>query len=535
VITVGFNRWDAESWIDRVEPSWFTPRLGRRVYRFIKPIREFKLWSGSGEIFCSRIPPDASIDSIPSYNYSTAYLLTSGILSSIRSVSKVLVKPNNTGFIGAFISDPRLRKIMRIHGISLDPDLQPIASQPSMIAGIVDALIDHGVDVIDIGENMLWRGGTPRAFWETGYLKIFRGERYRGRVFFVDFYEGESIELETIKLDSVDGYDLGFYTEAKPPRALFDENYDLVIIASLAKTHNCSYYSLIAKNFSVTWNPRRIRWRIHGIPLRIFNDRGYIEDILGLEAAEGIEYRVYTISSNDKRYVIISNGLLSSSPLSVYEVGGELLAQVDPHHLEGLSLSTLMIGIGYLIARFSVIYSAIVKKLKAKGAKIAGLISGIVGQEGEGPLIYGYRRFGGFALAGFDTPALESLALDIMFGYSNLNFIDQMRILNRRLARRYRVEKAIPDISYPWTIDLLAKLTGEHLDPRDLTVTLIDFVGREIRNPWDIRSGRPFKPSKALYIPQLEWIKLLYTDRRIFKRSMDYVDKGIEIPLIPPS
>ncbi|MEM2739175.1 MAG: hypothetical protein QXQ29_00010, partial [Candidatus Bathyarchaeia archaeon] len=85
------------------------------------------------------------------------------------------------------------------------------------------------------------------------------------------------------------------------------------------------------------------------------------------------------------------------------------------------------------------------------------------------------------------------------------------------------------------TIDLLAKLTGEPSDPRNLTATLIDFVGSDMKDPWDMRAGRPFKPSKAFYIPQLEWIRLLYTDRYVFKRAMDYIDKGIEIPLIPPS
>lgn len=530
-----FNKWDAESWIDRVEPSWFSPRLDRRVYKFIKPIREFKLWCGDGEIFCSRIPSNTSIASIPSYNYSTAYILMSSILSSLNSISKVLVKPNNTGFIGAFTGDPRLRRIMYSHGISLDPDLQPIASQPSMIAGIVDALIDYGVDEIDIGENMLWQGGTPRAFWETGYLQIFRGEKYRGKVFFVDFYEDEAIELEVVPIDRIDGYDLGFYKEARPPKALFDECYDLIVVASLAKTHNCSYYSLITKNFSVTWNPRRIRWRIHGIPLRIFSDRSYVEDLLGLQIPGDIEYKVYMASFDGRRYAFISNGRSSTSPLIVYEVGGELLAHVDPHHLEGLSLSTLIAGIGYLVVRFSGIYSSITRRLKARGTKIVGLVSGIVGQEGEGPLIYGSRRFGGFSLAGFDIPALERLALDVMFGYDDLCFVDQMRIMNYRLARKYGVGKTFPNKVYPWTIDLLAKLTGELSNPMDLTVTVIDFVGSDVRNPWDIRIGKPFKPAKAFYIPQLEWIKLLHTDRSIFKRAMDYIDKGIEIPLIPPS
>lgn len=532
---MGFNRWDAESWINRVEPTWFTPKLGRRIYKLMKPIKEFKLWSGGGEMFCSRIPPDASITSIPSYNYSTAYLLISNVLSSLSSISKVLLKSNNTGFLGAFMGDPRLRRIMRAHGISLDPDLQPIASQPSTIAGIVDALLDYGVDVIDIGENMLWHGGTPRAFWETGYLQLFRGGRYRGKVFFIDFYEDESTELEVTPIDRIDGYDLGFYTEARPPKALYYENYDLIIIASLAKTHNCSYYSLIAKNFSVTWNPRRIRWRIHGIPLRIFSDRSYVENLLGLQIPEDIEYKVYTASSGGRRYAFISNGLSSTSPLSVYEVGGELLAQVDPHHLEGLNLSTLTTGIGYLVVRFSGMYSSIARRLKARGTKIVGFISGIVGQEGEGPLIYGRRRFGGFALAGFDIPALERLALDIMFGYGNLDFVDQMRMMNLRLARRYRIEEALPSEIYPWTIDLLAKLTSEPSNPRDLTVTVIDFGGSNIKNPWDMRAGRPFKPSKAFYIPQLDWVKLLYTDRSVFRRAMDYIDKGIGIPLIPPS
>ncbi|MEM2739174.1 MAG: hypothetical protein QXQ29_00005, partial [Candidatus Bathyarchaeia archaeon] len=187
----------------------------------------------------------------------------------------------------------------------------------------------------------------------------------------------------------------------------------------------------------------------HGIPLRIFNDRSYVEDVLGLQILEDIEYRVYIASSDGRRYAFISNGLSSTSPLSLHEVGGELLAQVDPHHLEGLNLSTLTAGIGYLIARFSGMYSSIARRLKARGTRIAGLISGVVGQEGEGPLIYGYRRFGGFALAGFDTPALERLALDIMFGYDSLSFVDQMRMMNLRLAKRYGVEKAFQSGIYP--------------------------------------------------------------------------------------
>ncbi|RLF18020.1 MAG: hypothetical protein DRZ82_09015 [Thermoprotei archaeon] len=66
-----------------------------------------------------------------------------------------MIKHNNSAFIGAFWHDKRLREIMRVNGMGLNADLQPIATQPAFMTGIVNALLESGVDEIHIAENML--------------------------------------------------------------------------------------------------------------------------------------------------------------------------------------------------------------------------------------------------------------------------------------------------------------------------------------------------------------------------------------------
>ena len=65
-------------------------------------------------------------------------------------------------------------------------------------------------------------------------------------MFFVNPYEGQ--ELEHLSVKWAEGYDPGFFTRVEPPRALFGERYDLVLVVSPAKTHTLTIYSLLLKN-----------------------------------------------------------------------------------------------------------------------------------------------------------------------------------------------------------------------------------------------------------------------------------------------
>ncbi len=94
-------------------------------------------------------------------------------------------------------------------------------------------------------------------------MQVFVDNKYRNKVFFVDLYE-DAEELVELHIKSIRGYDLGFFTKMMPPKALFNEEYDPVIVASIAKMHNSAYYSLLMKNFSITWNPPSIRWHVPG-------------------------------------------------------------------------------------------------------------------------------------------------------------------------------------------------------------------------------------------------------------------------------
>lgn len=332
-------------------------------------------------------------------------------------------------------------------------------------------------------------------------------------------------------------YDLGYFTKARPPRALFEEGYDLIIVASIAKMHNCSYYSLLIKNFSVTWNPRNVRWHIHGIPARLF-DREYVSELIGEEISKDREYNVIYFKVNKRRKAIITNGRLSTSPLSAYMEEGEMLLQIDPHHLAGLSLVPLTLGMSYLVVRFTGMFASVLERLKARGIELRGIISGIVGQEGEGPLVYGARRFGGFALAGEPFPALETLALDIMTGKDEKGFREVMLEEAISFSHKYKIEEPQPlfeDANKLWTIELANKLTSQEADPYRLTVTLVDFEGlKSVEKPWDLRNGRPFIIPKAVYVSPYTWLRIMYMEHNVYFHAMDLIAKNIEVPLVPP-
>jgi hypothetical protein len=275
---------------------------------------------------------DVPQDIIATYNYSTSYYLTQRLLAQVPKAigGKVLVKPNNTGFMGLFYNNPQLRDILlNKKGMKVDADHQCIATQPAIVAGIVDALLKAGVQEVHVGENMLWDGGTPRAFWETGYTQYFAKDRYADKVFFVDFYETD--EMEVTKLPIAHGdYDLGGYEFYYPPKALFDEQYALILSAAIAKIHNCAYYTLAAKNFSVSWNPPRPRkdihprWHIHGLPLHAF-DPDYLKYVLGNDFHAQYDYRFKDVKDSEKlsqvkgpKYVAMCADDEESAPIKTY-------------------------------------------------------------------------------------------------------------------------------------------------------------------------------------------------------------------------
>ena len=511
----------------RVKPQWIQPQVDPKLYKHIRPISEEEIWSGNlGKIYAAHIPDGVNI---PKYHYSVVYHLTERLLSEIKTPSKVMIKPNNSAFIGAFWHDKRLREIMRVNGIGLNADLQPIATQPAFMAGIVDALLESGVDEIHIAENMLWP--TPlRAFWETGYVQVFADNKYRNKVFFVDLYE-DAEELVELPIKSIRGYDLGFFTKMMPPKALFDEEYDLVIVASIAKMHNSAYYSLLMKNFSITWNPPSIRWHVHGVPLKLF-EREYASEMLGEEIPQDRKYETFLIGDN----VIISNGLVSSAPLRVCEEQGELLAVSDAHLL-CCNIAPFVLGMGYVIIRYIGMYASIAEALRKRGSEIVGILSGIVGMDGEGPLIYGRRRLGGFALASKNFVATEALALDVMVGRGSSGFAEVVAKEVRKFCEKYhiaRVEEAVAEARDVWALELAEKLLNEEKDPHTLSLNLLEFEERhKVDRPWDLRNGPPFKLPKGIFIPPLKWLKLIYLEEELFKHSLDFIDKGIIVPLVP--
>ena len=522
-----FRKYSAEDIRRLVKPEWIRPIVDPKLYKLVKPCTARELWSGKeGEIFVAHVPEGVNI---PRYHYSVAYYLTKALIHESKSPSKVMIKPNNSAFVGAFWHDPRLRQIMHANGIGLNADLQPIATQPAMLAGIVDALLEEGVDEIHIAENMLWPGPL-RAFWETGYVNVFSEEKYKNKVFFVDLYE-DNVELIEMPIKAIKDYDLGFFNKMRPPKALFDENYDTIVIASIAKMHNSAFYSLLMKNFSITWNPQAVRWHVHGVPIKLF-DREYVSELLKEKVPSDRTYKVFMI--NDK--VIISNGLISSAPLMTCKEENELLIVSDAH-LQCTNMAPFILGMGYVIVRYLGMFATILDKLRERGINVIGLLSGVVGMEGEGPLIYGRRRLGGFAVASNRFVAAESLALDIMVGHGNMSFPDVVLVENKHFCEKYSIEdmeSVLAEAREPWSLKLAEKLLDESANPSSFTVRLFDFEGlEEVKRPWDLRNGPPFELPKGVFVSPKTWLRLMYFEEALYKHALDFIDKGITVPLVP--
>ncbi|MHA1338573.1 MAG: Coenzyme F420 hydrogenase/dehydrogenase, beta subunit C-terminal domain [Promethearchaeota archaeon] len=516
------------------------------------------------EVFIAKVPELTGLDLIP-YNYNAAYDLTIKLFKNESKIKggKILVKPNNTGFVGVF-KTKALENILKKNGISNNADDQQIATQPSILKGIVDALIDLGASRVDIGENMLWDGGTPRAFYETGYTKIFSKKKYKDIVYFIDFYENDPppSSLESVNLPSTKYCPVDFYDRCFPPKALFNEKYDYIIIASIAKTHNCSYYSLSTKNFSVSWNPRKKtgkippRWHIHGLPLSIFHKK-YVKQALGENFKRKYKYYVreaykYPYKNQDakerivkrkNRKIIISNEFTSSGLMGTIKTWGTYALDVDPHHWSGITIGIMNLGIGYLITRFTRIFAAILNQLKDVGTKVACICSAIVGQELDGPLVYGKKKYGGFAVASFDHLALEKVVLDIMFGNDNGGFRNFIINYQKSLMEELGVKHPdiIKDAENLWTLKLLQELLGGEMNNEKMKITVLNYAKNQFNfineitpnTLYKLRQGAPFEYSKAFYVSPITWLKALHLDDELAMKAFIADKKSIEIPLIP--
>ncbi|MHA1820241.1 MAG: Coenzyme F420 hydrogenase/dehydrogenase, beta subunit C-terminal domain [Promethearchaeota archaeon] len=589
----------------------FTPILNEELY-VKKEYEELVINDGKegaknkfgedSKVIISKIPELEGKDTI-SYSYSAAYDTTYNLLKDYAKLKggKVFVKPNNTGFVGIFKNE-KLKHILEMNGIDDNADLQPIATQPSVMRGIVDALIDLGVKTIHIGENMLWDGGTPRAFRETGYTKIFAHDKYKNKVFFIDFYENDPpkkflrrLKLPPTKYMGIE--DIDYYDECYPPEALFKEKYDLIYIASVIKTHNCAYYTLATKNFSVSWNPRKQtedispRWHIHGLPIEIFH-KDTIKKALGEDFQRKYKYLVreafkYPFKNPDykervvkkkSRNIIISNEFSSSGLMNTIKtVKNHYALDVDPHHWSGITMAIMNLGIGVLITRFTRIFATILDELYKQGTRVASYCSGIVAQEKDAPLIYGGRKFAGFSAASFDHVALEKVILDIMFGSNTLSSSNQTSPTvatnqdrsnkndinnndqpidfrefivqyNKNLMGQYGIksEFIIDDAKNLWTLKMLQEFIGGQLDYSNIKILMLNYNhSKQDQNARDtidkikngalgyIRQGPPFIFSKSFYVSPISWLKALHTDDMLAMHAFVADKKTIEIPLIP--
>jgi coenzyme F420 hydrogenase subunit beta len=539
----------------------YTPELHQEYYQKVEHT-EKAINTGSGDpVFIAKVPAGKKED-ITKFNYSSSYDLTKKLLANFPRVKdgKVLIKPNNTGFIGVFKHDV-LAEILNRHGCTDDCDHQPIATHPAMLTGIVDALLDLGAKRIDIGENMLWDGGTQRAFFETGYTAIFTQDKYKNKVFFVDFYEDDPPTecLEKLPLRATKFCKGDYYNNCYPPKALFSEKYDLVLIASVAKSHNCAYYTLSNKNFSVSWNPRKKtgkiepRWQIHGLPLDVFKPER-IKEILGEDfkrknhilVREVYRHRWEFKDKNRvvrpaKSGIILSNNFMSSGLMRHFKSFGNEVLDVDPHHWSGINIGILTLGIGYLINRFTRIFDAVLNKLKNQGTAVACLCSGVVGQEGDGPLVYGSLKYAGFNVASFDHTALERVTTEIMYsegidGYAGyLQRRQQARMKEHNITCPELVEEA----GKLWTLRMMHELIGGNFELNQIPMVLLNYSGKsefDVIKPselYKLREGAAFKSSLGYYCNPDLWLNLMHNNDSLYM-MMFLIERGeIEIPLIP--
>jgi len=530
-----FTRHEPKDWSKPGE-GWLVPEV--QVSKYRRPDdAEFErveaLGSGDSRVHLAKVGSREPVAA----NYAASYLLTRRLFEDVDvDGTKVLVKPNNTGFVGVFYGSPLLRPILRKNRIVTDPDLQPIATQPAMIAGAVDALIDMDVGEVHLGENMLWEGGTPRAFMENGYTHVFSRKQYEGKVFFIDFYE-EGEDLEEYDLETK-GNDLGFFTKTRLPKSLFEEKYDYFLNCPIAKMHNNTMYTLCVKNSSIGWNPAKMRWHAHGMPFAYFSSEKAAERF-DFSPTPGLEYEIYRArkrTSKKSKEVIVTNKMESTGPMKAYKENGHWLMNVDPHHREGNNLATLIMAMSYVASRAASLNGTVSNLLAKNGTRTFGLLSGIVGQEGEGPLVFGARKLGGFAAASKDPIALETAGINIMTGEGDAGWAATMKGVHREFGKRFDADPAplISDSDPPWWIKLASDLTGGEWDHTRISYDMIDLDGSgTVEKLWDVRLGRPFELPWGAYCKPGTWIRMMHTEPGIHRNAARFFEKGVEIPLIP--
>ncbi len=530
-----FTRHKPKDWL-KSEEGWLVPKV--QVSRYKKPDDgEFEqlesLGSGDSNVHLVRT---GSRDPIRS-NYQASYLLTKRLFDDEEvDGAKVLLKPNNTGFVGVFYGSPLLRPILKKNSIVTDPDLQPIATQPAIMAGAVDALMKMEVGEVHLGENMLWEGGTPRAFLENGYSHVFSRDKYKDLVFFVDFYE-EGEEVVEHDLQTKDN-DLGFFDNTRLPESLFEEEYQYFLNCPIAKMHNNTMYTLCVKNSSIGWNPTKMRWHAHGMPFAYFSSEEAAERF-DFSPSEGLDYdilRARKRKAKRSKNVVVTNGMECTGPMKAYKENGHWLMNVDPHHREGNNLVTLTMAMSYVASRAASLNGTVNNLLLENGTKTFGLVSGIVGQEGEGPLVFGPRKLGGFAAASKDPVALETASINIMTGEGDDDWPAMMKSRSRHFGNQFNVDPTalIADSDPPWWIKVASDLTGGEWDYRKINYDMMDLSHEgPVDKLWDVRLGRPFELPWGVFCKPGTWIKMMHTEPGIHANATRFFEKGVEIPLIP--
>ena len=563
----GKKEFDPEAFRHHEPKEWnanlfnYSAEVHQEEYKSLK-FTESELQSGEGEpVFIAKTPVGSKME-ITQSQYASSFDLTMKLLQKEPKIKggKVLIKPNNTGFVGIFKNDV-LKDVLDKNGITDDADHQPIATQPAMLAGMVDALLELGAKQIDIGENMLWDGGTPRAFFETGYATIFSDRKYRNKVYFIDFYEDDppTNTLEKVPLEKTAYCEGDYYNTCYPPKALFSEKYDYILIASVAKSHNCAFYTLSNKNFSVSWNPRKKtgkiepRWHIHGVPLEIFNPKR-IKKILGKDFKRKNKIYVRDVYKHKwhftdkqqvvkpaKSQIVLSNQFMSGALLNHFKSFNNEVLDVDPHHWSGINIGLLTLGMGYLINRYTRIFGAVVNKLSAQGTKVGAIVSGIAGQEGDGPLIYGNTKYAGFSAASFDHVALERLLCDMMYGIGAGGYAEYLIDRQKQRMDLHKIDSpelldAPKDL---WTFRIMHDLIGGNNDLKKIPVTILNYTqdssfnSLKVEEMYKLRDGAPFLSSLGYYCDPDLWLKLLHNNESLYLQ-MFLIERGsIEIPLIP--
>jgi len=94
-----------------------------------------------------------------------------------------------------------------------------------------------------------------------------------------------------------------------------------------------------------------------------------------------------------------------------------------------------------------------------------------------------------------------------MVGAGRRGFEGAVLRVNRRFISKYVTDEELEEVvemeaADPWTLRLAEELVREERDPTRYTLYVLGFDGRgEVRAPWDLRLGPPFKLPKHVYVP----------------------------------